>query len=179
MEPVLYLEGESTADTDVNLAFRQEVDEIREIVHNLVQDDPFSEKVHSLYDLIEEVSVQLKSRRNGANGVRPESLEAVQALRQNVDDLHQEWNTVAATLLTQRERLEALLDSFPGAIETSTIRALSLRVSHLERLVEQLVDESRVRSTDRGSRTQLRVSLVALGVTVLLWIVWITLGLVS
>jgi hypothetical protein len=33
-----------------------------------------------------------------------------------------------------QERLETLLEAFPGAIETSAMRALSLWVTHLERL---------------------------------------------
>jgi hypothetical protein len=166
------LEGvmESTSD------FRQEVDEIREIVHGIVHDTPFSEKVHTLYDIIEEISDELKCRRNGQNGSR---LQSVEALRQNIDDLHQEWNSVATTLHAQRERLEALLDSFPGAIETSTVRALSLRVSHLEQLVAHLVEESRSSSAAKGSRTQLYVSLAALGTTIVLWGVWIGLGFLS
>jgi ribosomal 50S subunit-associated protein YjgA (DUF615 family) len=159
--------------------FRQEVDEIREIVNNVVHDAPFTEKVHSLYDIIEEISQELKCRRNGQSGSRLTSLQSLESLRQHVDDLHQEWNSVAATLHTQRERLEALLDSFPGAIETSTVRALSLRVSHLEQLVAQLVEESRAESTAKGSRTQLYVSLAALGTTVVLWGAWITLGILG
>ena len=156
--------------------FRQEVDEIREIVHGIVHDTPFSEKVHTLYDIIEEISDELRCRRNIQSGSRIQSIEV---LRQNIDELHQEWNSVATTLHAQRERLEALLDSFPGAIETSTVRALSLRVSHLEQLVAQLVEESRARSSARGSRTQLYVSLAALGTTVVLWGLWIGIGLLG
>lgn len=157
--------------------FRQEVDEIREIVHGIVHDAPFPEKVHSLYDIIEEISDELKCRRNGHNG--GSRIQSVDSLRQNVDELHQEWNSVASTLHTQRERLEALLDTFPGAIETSTVRALSLRVSHLEQLVAQLVEESRAETTAKGSRTQLYVSLGALGTTIVLWGVWILLGFLT
>ena len=156
--------------------FRQEVDEIREIVHGIIQDTPFSEKVHTLYDIIEEISDELRCRRNGQNGSR---LHSIEALKQNIDELHQEWNSVASTLHAQRERLEALLDSFPGAIETSTVRALSLRVSHLEQLVAQLVEESRARSSAKGSRTQLYVSVTMLGTTVVLWGLWIGIGLLG
>ena len=157
---------------------RQEVDEIREIVHGVIHDTPFSEKVKNLYDIIEEISDEIKCRRNGTGPVASR-LETLESLRQNVDDLHQEWDSVSATLHTQRERLEALLDSFPGAIETSTIRALSLRVSHLEQLVSRLVEESRAQKSARGSRTQLYVSIAMLGTTVVLWGVWIGLGLLS
>jgi hypothetical protein len=174
----------STAEQDALLSkvmeeasdIRQEVDEIREIVHGVIHDNPFSDKVHTLYDIIEEIGNELKCRRNGQNGSR---LETLDTLRQHVNDLHQEWNSVASTLHAQRERLEALLDSFPGAIETSTVRALSLRVSHLEQLVAQLVEESRAKSTAKGSRTQLYVSLVALGTTIVLWGVWIGLGVLG
>lgn len=155
---------------------RQEVDEIREIVHGVIHDTPFSEKVKNLYDIIEEISDEIKYRRNGQVSSRLETLES---LRQNVNELHQEWDSVADTLHTQRERLEALLDSFPGAIETSTIRALSLRVSHLEQLVSRMVEESRAQKSARGSRTQLLVSVAMLGTTVVLWGIWIGLGLLG
>lgn len=155
---------------------RQEVDEIREIVHGVIHDTPFSEKVHNLYDIIEEISNEIRFRRNGPGSPRIEPLES---MRQTVEDLHQEWNSVATTLHAQRERLENLLESFPGAIETSTIRALSLRVTHLEQLTHQLVEESRAYSTAKSSRTQLFVSVTMLGTTVLLWGVWIVLGLLG
>jgi DNA-binding transcriptional regulator YbjK len=122
--------------------------------------------VDTLHAFIEDVSEEVKSWRNGRKGPYLETLET---LKQQVDEVRQEWTSVAATLKTQRERLEALLESFPGAIETSAMRALSLRVTHLEQLVSELVEESRARATAKGSRTQLIVSLAALGTTVVMW----------
>jgi signal transduction histidine kinase len=154
------------------LKLRQEVQEIKEVVHGIVHEAPFSDKVDTLHAFIEDISEEVKSWRNGRKGPYLETLET---LKQQVDEVRQEWTSVAGTLKTQRERLE----SFPGAIETSAIRALSLRVTHLEQLVSELVEESRARSTAKGSRTQLIVSLVALGTTVVLWGVWIGVGVLT
>ena len=65
---------------------------------------------------------------------------------------------------------------FPGVIETAALRALSLRVTHLEELVSEMLDRSHAKSTAARAGKQLAVSLVALGITVLLWIVWIVLA---
>ena len=81
------------------------------------------------------------------------------------------------TLKLQVERLEALLESFPGAIETSAVRAISLRVTHLEQLVFELLEEYRAKSTARGARISLNVSLAALGTTIVLGGAWLGIGL--
>jgi signal transduction histidine kinase len=155
------------------LKLRQEAQEIKEVVHGIVHEAPFSDKVDTLHAFIEDISEEVKSWRNGRKGPYLETLET---LKQQVDEVRQEWTSVAGTLKTQRERLEALLEAFPGAIETSAMRALSLRVTHLEQLVSELVEESRARSTAKGSRTQL---IVALGTTVVLWGVWIGVGVLT
>ena len=69
----------------------------------------------------------------------------------------------------QRERLESLLNTFPGAIETSALRALSLRLNHVEKLVSRLIKEEDVKSASTGTRRQYIISLIALGITVILW----------
>ena len=84
-------------------------------------------------------------------------------------EIESEWGTVSATMKTQRERLESLLESFPGVIETSSIRALALRLTHLEGLVSKLVEEANAKATTSTTRKQLIISLMALGVTVVLW----------
>jgi hypothetical protein len=66
-----------------------------------------------------------------------------------------------------------------GIIETSTLRALSLRVTHLESLVTKLVDESNAYSSAIRARRQMTISLVALGVTVALWVLWIVLSFID
>ena len=117
---------------------------------------------------------EVKSRRNGHK--RP-YMETLEALKLKVDEVQQEWTSVASTLHIQREKLETLLDSFPGAIEISAVRAISLRVTHLEQLVSDLLEEYRAKTTGRGVRSQLNVSLAALGTTIVLWGVWIGIGL--
>src|SRR5918996_3064918 len=104
------------------LKLRQESQEIKEVVHGIVHVAPFSDKVDTLHAFIEDISEEVKSWRNGRKGPYLETLET---LKQQVDEVRQEWTSVAGTLKTQRERLEA----FPGAIETSAMRALSLRVT--------------------------------------------------
>ena len=96
-----------------------------------------------------------------------------------MNEIQDEWTTVSASMKTQHERLENVLQSFPGVIETSTLKALSLRVTHLEQLVSQLFQESQAKSSTAGARKQFIISLVALGVTVVLWAIWIGLALLK
>ncbi|UCG10367.1 MAG: hypothetical protein JSW30_00435 [Dehalococcoidia bacterium] len=93
----------------------------------------------------------------------------VESVIQEVEEIQNEWNNVTGSMKTQRERLESLLQSFPGVIETSAIKALSLQMTHLEQLVSELFHESHTRATTTRARKQLIISLAALGVTVILW----------
>ena len=111
------------------------------------------------------LSEEVKSWSNGHKGPYMETLET---LKLKVDEVQQEWTSVASTLHIQREKLETLLESFPGAIETSAVRAISLRVTHLENLVSELLEEYRAKSTVRRARISLNVSLAALGTTIVL-----------
>jgi hypothetical protein len=90
-----------------------------------------------------------------------------------VEDVQAEWQSLTAGLQAQRERLETLLQSFPSAVEVSAVRALAMRVTHMEELVDQLLGEQRDASARRSSRTQLYVSITALVVTVALWGIFI------
>ncbi len=132
------------------------------------------DKVESLQVMIEEISEEVKSWRNGHKGPYMETLET---LKLQVDVVQQEWTSVASTLHIQSEKLETLLESFPGAIETSAVRAIALRVTHLENLVSELLEEYRAKSTARGARIQLSVSLAALGTTIVLGGAWLGIGL--
>jgi hypothetical protein len=62
-------------------------------------------------EFIEDLNKELKSRGKGHEGL---CLETLEVLKHQVAEVRQEWIPVAATLKTQRERLEALLESFPG-----------------------------------------------------------------
>jgi len=133
-------------------------------------EESLSEKVDRLRDQLATISEQAESQRR----LRPEEyLQALETLRQHVDAIQAEWETVAAQTRAQREQLESLLQAFPGAIETSTLRALALRVTHLESLVSELVEERESKDNSSRARKQMIISLVALAVTVVLWGVWI------
>ena len=151
---------------------KQTVDEVHE-TH-------LDEKVETLRSNIDDISEDVQTWQ------LPEKdtyLEALESLRGHVGEIESEWGTVSATMKTQRERLESLLESFPGVIETSSIRALALRLTHLEKeqappevrlthlegLVSKLVEEANAKATTSTTRKQLIISLMALGVTVVLW----------
>ncbi|MBA7668112.1 hypothetical protein ES703_76216 [subsurface metagenome] len=137
---------------------KQTVDEVHE-TH-------LDEKVETLRSNIDDISEDVQTWQ------LPEKdtyLEALESLRGHVGEIESEWGTVSATMKTQRERLESLLESFPGVIETSSIRALALRLTHLEGLVSKLVEEANAKATTSTTRKQLIISLMALGVTVVLW----------
>ncbi len=170
------LEAVETEPTPMTLVengsnIRREVEEVKEAVHGVIEEALLPDKMECLQVMIEEISEEVKSWRDGHKGLYMETLKL------QVDEVQQEWTTVASTLHIQREKLETLLESFPGAIEISAVRAISLRVTHLEQLVSDLLEEYRAKTTGRGVRSQLNVSLAALGTTIVLWGVWIGIGL--
>ena len=152
-------------------SIRKEVEEVKEAVHGVIEEALLPDKVECLQVMIEEISEEVKSWRDGHKGLYMETLKL------QVDEVQQEWTTVASTLYIQRERLETLLESFPSAIETSAVRGISLRVTHLEQLVSELLEEHRAKSAAREARIQLKLSLATLGTTLVLWAVWIGLSL--
>jgi len=155
---------------------RQEVEEIKEAVENVVTESPLSEKVEELRTNLENISEEVESWRTWQKNTY---LEVMETLKTQVEEIQSEWNNVSAGMKTQRERLESLLDAFPGVIETSTIKALSLRVAHLERLTSQLFQESQASSRSIGTRKQFIISVVALGVTVILWVAFFVLNVIG
>ena len=70
------------------------------------------------------------------------------------------------------------MESFPGIVEASTLKTLSLRVTHLEQLISQLFQESQAKFSAARAKKQLVISLTALGVTIVLWAIWIGLTLI-
>lgn len=150
---------------------RQEVEEIKDAVHEIVHDAVLSEKVDALRITVDDVSDEIQSWRNGKNSAY---VEAIEVLKVQVAETQSEWNSVSEALKGQRERLETLLDSFPGIIETSTLKALSLRVSQLEQLVSEIVDNTNSKFTKKISSRTLALSLTALGINVGLWLIWFT-----
>jgi DNA repair exonuclease SbcCD ATPase subunit len=144
----------------------QEVAEIKEAVTGFVTETSLSDKVEQLRTNLDNLSEEVESWRSWPKDTY---LEVLETLKAQVEEIQNEWNNVAGSMQTQRERLESLLQSFPGVIETSAIKALSLRMTHLEQLVSEVFHESQARATTNRARKQLIISLAALGVTVILW----------
>jgi len=161
--------------SDVVPTIQKEVQEIKEAVDEAVTETDLPEKVDELRTNIEGISEEVQSSRTWSKDAYVEVLEA---LKSQVSEIESEWGNVSATMKAQRERLETLLESFPGVIETASLRALSLRVTHLEKLVSKLIEETEAKATAAGTRRQFVISLAALGITVILWGVWIALALI-
>lgn len=161
---------------EVTSVIQQEVQEIKEAVSSVVSETSLAERVEALRTSLENVSEEVEGWRTWRKSTY---LEVLEALKSQVEDIHGEWDNVSARMKTQSEKLESLLQSFPGVIETSTLKALSLRVSHLEQLISQLFQESNAKSVSIGTRKQLVISLVALGVTVVLWVTFILLNVIG
>jgi seryl-tRNA synthetase len=162
----------SEADADI----RQEVEKITEAYSEIVEETSLADKVEELRTNIDNISEDVESWRTSRAEIY---MEALETLKSQVDEIHNEWNTVSSSMKSQHERLESVLESFPGIIETSTLRALSLRMTHLESLVTKLIEESNVNTSASRSRKQLTISLVALGVTVILWVIWMILSYID
>jgi len=165
-----------TEPPEVSSDIQREVQEIKEAVAGVASETSLPDKVDALRSNIESLSEEVQSWRTWRKNTYVEALET---LNSQVSEIQNEWAAVSANIKTQHERLESVLQSFPGIIEASTIRALSLRVTHLEQLVSQLFQESQAKSTAAGARRQFFISLVALGVTVALWAIWIGLALIK
>ena len=151
----------------------QEVAEIGKAVGETVEQTPLSQKMDDLHIILENLSEEVDGWKAWR---KSDYLGAIETLKSHVAEIRSDWNDVSTNLKSQRDRLESLLESFPGVIETATLKALSLRVGHLERLVSQLLSESTAKATAIGTRKQMIISLVALGVTVVFWGVFIALN---
>jgi len=119
---------------------QQEVEEVASGMREATNESALSEKVETLRRSINDLSQEVYSWRG-----QDYYLEAIEGIQQQVDGIQQEWNTVSEAMRTQRERLESLLQAFPGVIETSTLRALSMRLKHLEEVVTTLSMNDRTR----------------------------------
>ena len=147
-------------DTAVQL----EVEEVTSGLREATDESTLSEKVEVLRESLNEISQEVSSWR-GQNYY----LESIENLKHQVDGIHEEWNALSEAMRLQRERLESLLQAFPGVIETSTLRALSLRLTNLEEVVSEIVNERQNRITSARARKQLNISIAALVITILSW----------
>jgi len=135
-----------------------------------------SQRVEELRDNIDMMSEEAQSRRGWR---RDDYLGALEALRVQVENIQKDWDAVSTRMKTERDKVESLLQSFPGIIEISTLNAQSLRLNHLERLVSELFQELHTKKNEASSHKQMVISLVALGVTVVLWGMWIMVALLK
>ena len=154
----------------------EQVEVIKDTVGATVSETDLPEKISDLRVMLDNLSEEVDSWREWH---KTDYLEVIETLKSQLEEVHNEWNNVSESMKTQREKLESLLESFPGVIETATLKALSLRVAHLEQLVSQIFSESQTKATLKGSRKQFIISLIAIGVTVTLWGVIIGLNLMT
>jgi hypothetical protein len=154
----------------------KQVEEIKDAVVGTATETSMTDKVSDLHTMIDNLTDEVDSWKSWH---KTEYLEAMESIKSHVGEIEDEWDKVSESMKGQREKLEALLDSFPGVIETATLKALSLRVTHLEKLVSQLFQESSARINTRVAKRQLIISLAALSITIILWIVFIVINLVS
>ena len=158
------------ADLDNTPPAVKQVVEIKEAVDATVSETSLPDKVSDLRTMLDNLSEEVDSWRSWH---KTDYLEVIETLKTQVEEIQHEWNGVSNSMTAQREKLESLLQSFPGVIETATLKAVSLRVAHLEQLVSELFQESQSKISASGARKQLVISLVALGVTIILWGVFI------
>ena len=170
-------DGGATDDTSQSEAasnLQKEVIEIKEAVGEVVDEEKMTDKVEDLRFSLENLSSDIENWKARQKG---DLLEALESIKYQVDEIQKEWDGVAKSMKTQRERLESMLEAFPSVIETATIRALTLRLNHLENLVSNIIEESHKKITVSRSRWQMIISLVALGVTIFFWVMFTTGGL--
>jgi chromosome segregation ATPase len=162
--------------TPVEPAVQQEVKEIKEAVSEAVSDTSLPDKVTDLNVMLENLSEEVEGWRAWHKDTY---LEVIETLKSQVGEIQEEWNNVSSSMKDQHDKLESLLESFPGVIETSSIKALALRVTHLEKVVSMLVEEANTRVAAAGTRRQFIISITALAITVSLWVAFILLNFLS
>jgi chromosome segregation ATPase len=117
----------------------KEWEEVKEAVDATVSETSLPDKVNELYSILENLSEEVDSWKNWH---ATDYLAVIETLKSQVEEIQKEWNIVSSGVSLQQEKLESLLQSFPGVIETATLKALSMRLTHLEKLVNQLLSES-------------------------------------
>jgi seryl-tRNA synthetase len=130
--------------------------------------------VEELRDNINVMSEETQSKHSWP---RDDYLGTLEQLREQVESIQKDWDSVSAHMKAERDKVESLLQSFPGIIEISTLHAQALRLNHLEQLVSELFQELHTKKNESSSRKQMVISLVALGITIVLWGLWIMVAL--
>ena len=166
-EPGVLVEADSSA-------IKLEVEEIKEVVDEVVTEESLTEKVEALRSNIDSLGFKIS---NWDKWYERDYAKTLESLKRQIVEVEEEWLTVGSKLQAQGERLDTLLQSFPGVIETTAIKALSLRVTHLEQLVSKIIEEERSKSTAKRANKMFMVSVSSLAITIVLWIIWIALSL--
>ncbi len=149
---------------------------LENVKRNVVTETSLAQKVEELRDNINVMSEEAEIKRSWP---RDEYLEMLEQLRAQVEGIQKDWDLVSTHMKAERDKVESLLQSFPGIIEISTLHAQSLRLNHLEQLVSELFQELHTKKNESSSHKQMVISLVALGVTIVLWGVWIMITLIK
>jgi len=152
------------------------VDYREDVKRNVESEASLSQRVGELRDNIDVMSEEAQSKQGWC---RDDYLGALEALRVQVESIQRDWDSVSTHMKAERDKVESLLQSFPGIIEISTLHAQSLRLNHLEQLVSGLFQELHTKKNEASSRKQMVISLVALGITIVLWSVWIMIALLK
>ena len=169
-ENITYVDDLIEPDITVSVQAVKQVEEIKDAVSQVIPESNLSEKMTELSTTLQNLHNEMDTLRSWR---KTDYLEAIENMKSQVKDIQNEWQNVSSSVSVQREKLESLFQSFPGAVEIASIRAMSLRLSHLEQLIAQLFQESYAKHTARSGRRQMIISLVALGVTIVLWGVFI------
>ena len=167
--------GVEPAQSDI-VPVTEQVEEIKDNVNATFTETNLPEKVSDLRVMLDNISEEVVGWRTWH---QTDYLGVIETLKSQVEKIQGEWGNLSSSIMNQHERLESLLQSVPGVIETATLKSLSLRVTHLEQLISQLFHESQLKDSAKGSRKQLTISLIALGVTIAFWGVFIALNFVS
>lgn len=161
--------SENTSNIDQSAAtsgLQQEVAELKEAVDEVVDEQRLTDKVESLRVSLDNLSSDVDTWKAKQ---KDDLLGALESIKYQVEEIEKEWDSVANSMKIQRERLESMLEAFPSVIETTTIRALTLRLNQLEKLVSNIIEDSHKKVTVRRARWQMIVSIIALSVTIFFW----------
>jgi len=175
MGEVKTVDSIKVAEQEGSAESREHVANYREDVkRNVESESSLSQKVEELRDNIDVMSEEVQSKRSWP---RDDYIGTLEQLRAQVESIQKDWDSVSAHMKAERDKVESLLQSFPGIIEISTLHAQSLRLNHLEQLVSELFQELHTKKNESSSRKQMVISLVALGTTIVLWGLWIMVAL--
>lgn len=143
----------------------QEIQQIKKTVHGLLGDAALGNRTGSLLASIESLSSEMEQQISWSKDSSQKTLEA---LKKQVEEIESEWKVISASIQAQYERLEAVLHSSPEVMESSALQTLSSRITHLETLISELVNESQSRATSRNFQIFI-FSMATLSGCLLLW----------